>query len=117
MPSQSSALVHANHRTMKMIVKIESATTSSPQPTAPRRDFTDSADACARIGIFLVESARGFFFLLNVQPWQLKCDQNPIARSRQRYVLFRRVSPLNGPGKENRADRKKSRERRSRHSN
>jgi FixJ family two-component response regulator len=80
-----------------MTVATNSATIGIHQPTAPTRDSTDSSDDCVRVGILPAGFAclvRGFCFLLNLQPWQLRCDQNPIARSRQRYVLFRRVSLL-----------------------
>jgi hypothetical protein len=96
---------------MKMTVTIDSATIGAHQVTEPKRDFTDSADGCVRVEILPAEFARlvrAFFFLLNLQPWQLICDQSPIARSRQRWVLFRRVSLLIVPGRKYHADRKKS---------
>jgi len=56
---------------MKMTVTIDSATIGSHQVAEPKRDFTDSADACVRGVIFPAEFARlvrGFFFLLNLHP-------------------------------------------------
>jgi hypothetical protein len=55
---------------MKAIVTTDSATIGIHQPTEPKRDFTDSADDCVRVGILPAGFAclvRGFFFLLNLQ--------------------------------------------------
>jgi hypothetical protein len=56
---------------MKMTVTTDSATIGIHQATEPKRDFTDSADDCVRVGILPAGFAclvRGFFFLLNFQP-------------------------------------------------
>ena len=53
-----------------MTATTENATIGIHQAKEPKRDFTDSADDCARVGIFPAGFSclvRGFFFLLNLQ--------------------------------------------------